>query len=217
MCFRGVNSGRRRMTREITSERSARQRRGWPSLRRRDMMYRVCQLSKDSTMERCSRQRQEVSVRTDSAFMTWEGMSGSGARTNTNRARPRGCCAAVRGSMTTATACCRPTASTAIPIVASESIGFRAVVEAGSRRQRALVFAYLLQDGEKIYEFIVLAWACPDSDGCQGMVRIGLAGVARFWNNNNRDTCVVHRPFPSRNLGFVRGRAVARNLRGSFG
>ena len=58
-----------------------------------------------------SRHRREVSVRTDSEFMTWEGMSGSGARTNTNRVRPRGCCAAVRGAVTTATACCRPNAS----------------------------------------------------------------------------------------------------------
>ena len=34
MSFRGANGGLRRMTREITSERSARKRRGWPSLRR---------------------------------------------------------------------------------------------------------------------------------------------------------------------------------------
>ena len=33
MSFRGANSGLRRMTREITSERSARKRRGWPRLK----------------------------------------------------------------------------------------------------------------------------------------------------------------------------------------
>jgi hypothetical protein len=124
MSFRGANSGLRRMTREITSERSARQRRGLASLRRRDMVYGVGQLSKDLTMERYSRQRQEVSVRPDSAFMTWEGMSRSGARMNTNRARPCGCCAAARGAMATATACCRPSASTAVPIIAALTLGF---------------------------------------------------------------------------------------------
>ena len=77
------------------SERSARQPPGWPSLRRRDVMPRVGQLSKDLTMGRCLRKRQEASARTDSASMIWEGMSGSGARTNMNRARPFACCEAV--------------------------------------------------------------------------------------------------------------------------
>ena len=71
-----------------------------------------------------SRQRQEVSVRTDWGLTTWQGMSGSGARMNTNRALPLGCCAAVRGTIAAATACCRPTATTSIPLIAADSLGF---------------------------------------------------------------------------------------------
>jgi formylglycine-generating enzyme required for sulfatase activity len=45
-------------------------------------------------------------------------------RTNTNRVRPFACCAAVRGTLTTATTCCRPSASATTPLIATRTSVF---------------------------------------------------------------------------------------------
>jgi hypothetical protein len=75
-------------------------------------------------MENCSPPPQKASVQTVSASTIWEGMSGSGARTNTNQVQARECRAAVRGSFTTESSRCRPSATTTPPTIASEPLDF---------------------------------------------------------------------------------------------
>ena len=66
--------------------------------------------------------------------MIWEGMSGSGARTNTNRGSTSRVLRGDLGPVATATTSCRPAATSTSPVARRAYVGFRAVVEAGSGR-----------------------------------------------------------------------------------